>query len=464
MLRLIKTITRREAARAEKLEHEAELRRQELAAKRRELEEETERRSRELEDAMELQRARDRLESLQTEVNVRKREEMRQILGSDYDSDEEREDVTKPKSRGYQPMDEQTDCMKNILEAITKHQADSTGEGDGQSFAVASRQEQVCASVPLNTPARFSRLHHKTQTYEFESDRRIESQLQRNPDEIIMKSRPRTEIPVSGEARADAALFGQALRENRLPKPKILTFDGDAKRYKIFMASFLTNVDRMLDEDDDQMKLTLLLQHCEGDALDQIEDCVMMPADRGYAEALQRLETTFGKNHLIARSYISGVTSGGPIKLNDVDAIVRLSNDMRKCRNVLSQLEFTSDLDASGTLESIISRLPDNIQIQWVRKASKILDSGRSATFKDLSLFIEERAKEYSCQFGQSYAERKNAASTTAKPHTSNVQKSNQKKEKYHNTCHEYKLRRFVNGGTEQERRKHDCVFNKQLM
>ena len=195
------------------------------------------------------------------------------------------------------------------------------------------------------------------------------------------------------------------------------------------MASFLTNIDRML-EGDDQMKLTLLLQHCEGDALDLIEDCVMMPADKGYTEALQRLEKSFGKNHLIARSYIEGVTSGGPVKLNDVNALVRLSNDMRKCRNVLSQLDFTSDLDASGTLELIISRIPNSLQIQWVRKASKILDSGRSATFNDLALFVEERAKEYSCQFGQSYAERKNAATTKAKSHdVSNPHKTNQRRE-----------------------------------
>ena len=75
------------------LESEAELRRKELAARRKELEEETERRARELENAMQLQRAQNRLESLQTEVHVRKQEEMRQILGSDYDSDEERDDV-----------------------------------------------------------------------------------------------------------------------------------------------------------------------------------------------------------------------------------------------------------------------------------------------------------------------------------------------------------------------------------
>ena len=127
---------------------------------------------------------------------------------------------------------------------------------------------------------------------------------------MTSQQRPEISSTTQDRNRSDAASFGQALLENRLPKPKILTFDGDSKRYKIFMASFLTNIDRMLDVNDDQMKLTLLLQHCEGDALDQIEDCVMLPADKGYAEALQRLEKTFGKSHLIARSYIEGVTSG----------------------------------------------------------------------------------------------------------------------------------------------------------
>ena len=326
--------------------------------------------------------------------------------------------------------------MKNILEDITKQQTQrrvSVGDGKVSQWLqdTGKTKTTFAHAVPQNTPANATSFGYRLQTQDFAPGNRFEDPPRDNTHEVLMTSRQRPEISSTTKVRhrSDAALFGQALLENRLPKPKILTFDGDARRYKIFMASFLTNIDRMLDEGDDQMKLTLLLQHCEGDALDQIEDCVMMPSDKGYAEALQRLETTFGKNHLIARSYIDGVTRGGPIKLNDVEAIVRLSNDMRKCRNVLSQLDFTSDLDASGTLESIIARLPDNIQIQWVRKASKILDSGRSATFKDLSLFIEERAKEYSCQFGQSYAERKNAASNKSKPSDANTtNKSNQRK------------------------------------
>ena len=89
---------------------------------------------------------------------------------------------------------------------------------------------------------------------------------------------------------------------------------------------------------------------------------------------------------------------------------------MHICRNVLSHLDFTSDLGVNGTLQLITSRLSYKLQIQWVRKASKIFDSDRNVACDDLSIFVEKRAKEYGCQFDQSYAEMKNAATTKANP------------------------------------------------
>ena len=161
----------------------------------------------------------------------------------------------------------------------------------------------------------------------------------------------------------------------------------------------------MLDADDYKMKLTLLLQHCTGKALDLIEDCVMLPPHRGYTTALEKLEKWFGRNHHIARSYINSVTKGGALKLNDVDALVQLALDMGKCQTVLSELRFTSDLDSTGTILDIVRRLPDSFQMQWIRRSNKILKSGREATFNDLTLFVEERADECSSFYGKSYAE-----------------------------------------------------------
>ena len=112
-----------------------------------------------------------------------------------------------------------------------------------------------------------------------------------------MTSKPESNLHTTGHDSkyTDTALFSRALRESRLPSPQILTFDGDPKRYKMFIASFMTNVDGILDADDYQMKLTLLLQHCTGNALNLIEDCVILSPDRGYATALEKLEKRFGR-------------------------------------------------------------------------------------------------------------------------------------------------------------------------
>ena len=92
---------------------------------------------------------------------------------------------------------------------------------------------------------------------------------------------------------------------------------------------------------------------------------------------------------------------------------------MGKCQTVLSELRFTSDLDSTGTILSIVRRLPDSFQTQWVRRSNKILNTGREATFKDLTTFVEERADECSSLYGRSYAEDRNASKTKQADHDS---------------------------------------------
>ena len=91
----------------------------------------------------------------------------------------------------------------------------------------------------------------------------------------------------STQELSEAALFSRVLQENRLPKPKMMTFDGDPKRYKLFMASFRNNVEARLDGDD-QLKLTLLLDQCTGEAFELIEECVMLKPEQGYRTAIEK--------------------------------------------------------------------------------------------------------------------------------------------------------------------------------
>ena len=416
--RLKITMEREAAQQKQILDAEAE----QLASRRRELEEETERRALELEQAIQLQRKRHDVEALHTEVNARKAEEMRATLGSDYNSDEERDDVTSPRpaTRGFQPIDEQSACLTKVLEEITRKQAESRPGGSREQVKSwlqdASRHyDTPPPQVPLNTPA-VLQTGYKPQSQQYRP--------LLNAPPIQTQSKP---FDINDANTASAALLGQALLHNRLPKPEILTFDGDSKRYKIFMASFLTNVSKMLG-DDEEMKLTLLLQHCKGKAHDLIEDCVMLPPSQGYSKALEKLEKRFGQSHQIARSYIDGVTTGSVIKQHNVEAIVQLADDMEKCQTVLSALHFTSDLNAIDTLRSIIRRLPDSIRLKWVERSIKIADEGRDATFADLTKFMVERARVYSSIHGKDFAEDKTASTKPRQQQDSGHGKPHQRK------------------------------------
>ena len=261
--------------------------------------------------------------------------------------------------------------------------------------------------VPHNTPAlpRDGRVS-PAQT------RRDEVCKQANPAQENVQSHKEGSECSPKQEQSNAALFSQVLQENRLPKPKMMTFDGDPKKYKLFMASFRKNVEARLNGDD-QLKLTLLLDQCTEEAFELIEECVMLKPDQGYQTAIEKLEERFGKNHVIAKSYIDGVKKGGAIKTNDVKALVKLADDMRKCQNVLRELRFASDLDSTGTIESIIDRLPEALQNQWVKRSNRILNSGSEPTFNDLTLFVEERADDYNSKYGQYIAEKR---SSTSKP------------------------------------------------
>ena len=248
--------------------------------------------------------------------------------------------------------------------------------------------------------------------------------------EAAQKSNITIESSHNGASKSDAALFSRALIEHRMPTPKQLEFDGNPKTFKAFLASFKTNIESKLSEDNEEdaaLKLTYLLQHCTGDAKYLIDDCAMLDPFIGFETAMERLQARYGQGHVIARSFIESVTEGPKIKLNDVSALMKLETDMVKCQTVLSRLEFTSDLDSTGTLLAIVNRLPDSFQLKWARRSSKILQGGRDTKFYDLVAFVKEEAIVYSSKFGQMYAESKN---TSNKPSSHESSKKDKSKEK----------------------------------
>ena len=70
-------------------------------------------------------------------------------------------------------------------------------------------------------------------------------------------------------------------------------------------------------DDSEQSKLQLLIQHCRGKAKEVIEACLNLPVNEGYHNAKETLTKNFGKPHIIARSDISKLVNLPSLKKAD---------------------------------------------------------------------------------------------------------------------------------------------------
>ena len=208
--------------------------------------------------------------------------------------------------------------------------------------------------------------------------------------------------PQQQQPQSAADLLVQTLLcSTTLPKPELLVFDGSPRNWSSFITNFTTNVAARVG--DDSVKLSYLIQHCSGEAKTAIKDCVMLEPTSGYETALNILKERFGSNHVVARTYIDDLIKGPKVAANEVEDLVRFASNLRSTYIVLSQLKFTSDMDASDTLRQIVKRLPYHIQGKWVEKAAELVEVGQEPRFADLVTFVEARARVASTMFGRDY-------------------------------------------------------------
>ena len=207
-------------------------------------------------------------------------------------------------------------------------------------------------------------------------------------------------LPRSSDVSVDDAFqrLAATLQEGfNLPKPELLTFNGTPTSYLKFIKNFETNIESRVS--DNQLRLSYLIQYCEGEAKESIEDCVLLE-DEGYKRARTILHSRYGRPHIIARSYIDNLVYGPQIKASDINGLSRLSLEMQKCDISLSQLGFVSDVDNSENLRRIVKRLPMHMRTKWVEVAHSINESGREPRFSDLVKFVDEKARVANSMYG----------------------------------------------------------------
>ena len=176
------------------------------------------------------------------------------------------------------------------------------------------------------------------------------------------------------------------------PKPilELFKFDGNPTTYLQFVSVFESTIETV--ESDDQVKLLYLIQHCTGKAQSMIEYCLLLEPSHGFVKAKQILYETYGKRNEIARSYITNLLDGPPIKNDDSKALVDLAQRLEECNTTLEHLNYFSDLNCFQNIAKIVQKLPFAMQSQWLRFASNIERDGHEPNFSDLKRFIVNKA------------------------------------------------------------------------
>lgn len=164
-----------------------------------------------------------------------------------------------------------------------------------------------------------------------------------------------------------------------LPKPELLTFDGNPMSYHKFIENFEANLAK--EANSDQMRLVYLIQQCRGDAKKAIDFFVnLRPPERIYQMARQTLKRRYGQSHIISDVFIKQVSESSPIKNGDGDGLLRFCTNLQNCEITLTQLGCESDLNSLKFLD-VVKRLPKFLQRKWVDVANKILENQCSAIF-----------------------------------------------------------------------------------
>lgn len=198
-------------------------------------------------------------------------------------------------------------------------------------------------------------------------------------------------FPVQTKADPMQTLATLLMGGMTLPRPDIITFDGDITKYHAFLHSFKSNVEsKVLD---DESRLNYLIQYCSGAPKDLIEPCAMGETV-DYQRARQLLHEEYGQTHLVAEAFTKKLAHGPALKPNDAKALKSLAADIVRADTSLSQLQCRSVVDNSEILRAIADRLPQYCRREWGKTASRIqYDGGRMPALKDLTKFIKEQSQ-----------------------------------------------------------------------
>ena len=194
---------------------------------------------------------------------------------------------------------------------------------------------------------------------------------------------------------ASLLLQQQMLDVLSLPKPQLMTFDGDPLNFHVFVNLFDSCVHSA--NISDAAKLNRLFELCKGKALSVVKSCALYPPSRGYAMARELLISRFGNDFDISERYVRKIVSGPQISPNDISALQQFSDDVRGCAETLTAMGRLEEVDTRSRLVRLVERLPTFLQTRCRKDAVRMrVQYGFYPGIEQFLMFLDEVVVELS--------------------------------------------------------------------
>ena len=176
-----------------------------------------------------------------------------------------------------------------------------------------------------------------------------------------------------------------------LDRLELKRFSGeDPLEYVPFITTFKELIDKRCD--DDNIKLTRLLQYTEGKAYRAIRMCRLTGA-KGYRQALSILEEEFNDKYEISAKLIRNLKSGSPVETGE--QMLELAHDLKGASATLENLGLSTLLETQDNIKGILTRFPDFVFSRYKKKALKTKKStGLYPDFTEFVNFVRDLARE----------------------------------------------------------------------
>ena len=172
-----------------------------------------------------------------------------------------------------------------------------------------------------------------------------------------------------------------------LPKLKLDSFDGDPIRWSDWMSMFQSIID------DADISRNAKMQHLQNAVIGRAKEAIegYGYSRELYAEALEKLESRFGKSHVVVKAHLNRLRKW--VKLSDdrLHEVRRFSDVISTAVKTFKRLGYTNDLHAANNLNMVVDKLPYSLRVKWkeYRREKEL----KHATLLDFEKWIEMQAE-----------------------------------------------------------------------